>query len=184
LQRPKDKGGSGLAARTVGHVHRVLHRVLGHAVKWSLIPSNPATSADPPRVQRTEVTILAADQIGPVLKALRGRWIYPIAVLALATGARRGELCALRWKDVDLDAGRIRMEKSLEQTNAGLRLKDPKTKAGRRTVSIPPAIVAELRNHWRHQQEQRLAVGLGKASDDAMVFARADGAPFPPDTLT
>jgi integrase len=78
-----------------------------------------------------------------------------------------GELCALRWKDVDLDAARIRIEKSLEQTNAGLRLKEPKTKAGRRSVSIPPAVVAELRAHWRTQQEQRLAMGTGRAPDDA-----------------
>jgi integrase len=115
---------------------------------------------------------------------LRGRWIYPIAVLALATGARRGELCALRWKDVDLEAARIRIEGSLEQTNAGLRFKEPKTKAGRRTISISPAIVAELRQRWRAQQEQRLAMGLGRAPDEALVFARLDGTPVPPDTLT
>ncbi len=119
-----------------------------------------------------------------MLDALRGRWVYPITVLALATGARRGELCALRWKDVDLDTARIRIEKSLEQTNAGLRLKEPKTKAGRRTISIPPAVVAELRAHWRAQQEQRLALGAGRAPDDAPVFARPDGEPIPPDTLT
>jgi len=185
LQRSKAEGGSGLAPRTVGHVHRLLHRILGHAVKWNLILSNPAASADPPRVQRTsEIEILAPEQIKTVLDALRGRWTYPITILALATGARRGELCALRWKDVDLDAGRVRIEKSLEQTNAGLRLKEPKTKAGRRSVSIPPAFVAELRAHWRAQQKQRLALGAGRAPDDSPVFPRMDGAPIPPDTLT
>jgi integrase len=51
-------------------------------------------------------------------------------------------------------------------------------------VSIPPSIVAELRAHWRRQQEQRLALGLGKAADDALVFGRHDGGPWPPDSLT
>lgn len=62
--------------------------------------------------------------------------------------------------------------------------KSPKTKAGRRTVSIPPSIVAELREHWRQQQEQRLALGLGKAGADDLAFARPDGSPWPPDSLT
>jgi integrase len=62
-------------------------------------------------------------------------------------------------------------------------LKEPKTKAGKRSVSIPPVVVAQLRGHWRAQQEQRLALGLGRASDDDLVFARLDG-PVPPDTLS
>ena len=69
LQRSKAEGGAGLAPRTVGHVHRLLHRVLGHAVQWGLIVSNPAASATPPRVERSEVEILAPDQIGTVLDA-------------------------------------------------------------------------------------------------------------------
>jgi integrase len=184
LQRPKDQGGSGLAARSVGHVHRLLHRIFGHAVKWSLIVSNPASAADPPRVERAEVEILHPDQIKAVMAAIRGRWIRPIVMLALATGARRGELCGLRWRNVDMEAGRISIESSLEQTNAGLRCKEPKTKAGRRTVSIPPVIAGQLGAHWREQQEQRLSLGRGRSSGDDFVFARLEGEPIPPDTLS
>jgi len=97
---------------------------------------------------------------------------------------RRGEIAALRWGDVDLDGGRIRVERSLEQTNAGLAFKAPKTNAGRRIISIPSSIAAELKKHWREQQEKRLALGLGKAGSDDLVFARADGGPWPPDSLT
>src|SRR5262249_12462455 len=78
----------------------------------------------------------------------------------------------------------IFIRQSLEQTNAGLRRKEPKTKAGQRRISIPPAIVTELQGYWRAQQEQRLALGMGRAPDDAYVFARHDGEPIPPDTLT
>jgi integrase len=183
LQRPKPEG-AGLAARTVGHVHRVVRRALGHAVKWGAIGNNPVSAAEPPRVQRAEIEILAPDQIKIVLDALRGRPLYPVAVIALATGMRRGEIVALRWGDIDLDAGKVRVERSLEQTNAGIAPKSPKTKAGRRSVAVPPSIVAELRDHWRRQQEHRLARGMGKASPDDLVFARPDASPWPPDSLT
>jgi integrase len=183
LQRAKPEG-AGLAPRTVGHVHRLMHRVLGHAVKWGVIAGNPVTAAEPPRVEHTEVEILAPDQIKTVLQALRGRPLYPIAVLALATGARRGELAALRWADVDLDGGKITIARSLEETGAGLAFKDPKTRAGRRVVSIPPSVVAEMRTHRKVQLEQRMALGLGRAPDDALVFARPDGQAWAPDTLS
>lgn len=183
LQQPKPEG-AGLAPRTVGHVHRLLHRVFGHAVKWSVVGNNPVAAAEPPRVQRAEIEILAPDQIKAVLDALRGRPLYPVAVIGLATGMRRGEIAALRWADIDLDGGKLRIERSLEQTNAGLAFKAPKTKAGQRAVSIPPSVVAELREHWRRQQEQRLALGTGKAGPDDLVFARPDASPWPPDSLT
>src|SRR5215467_10641786 len=93
-------------------------------------------------------------------------------------------MAALRWADIDLDAGKVRVERSLDQTNAGLSFKAPKTKAGRRTISVPPSIVIELRSHWREQQEQRLALGLGKAEGDNLVFTRTDGNAWPPDSLT
>jgi integrase len=184
LQRPKSEGGAGLSPRTVGHVHRLMHRVLGHAVKWGIIANNPVSAADPPAVERTEIEILSPEQVTTLLHGLRDRPLYPIAVLGLATGMRRGELLALRWKDVDLDGGKVRIEQSLEQTKFGLRFKSPKTKAGRRTVTIPLSIVSELRAHWRRQQEQRLVLGIGKAADGDLVFARHDGSPWPPNSLT
>ena len=184
LQRAKSDGGGGLSPRTVGHVHRLMHRVFGHAAKWGVIASNPVSAADPPAVERTEIKILSPEEVFTLLRGLRVRPLYPIAVLGLATGMRRGELVALRWKDVDLDGGKVRVERSVEQTNAGLRFKSPKTKAGRRTVIIPPSIVSELRVHWRRQQEQRLALGLGKADDGDLVFARHDGSAYPPKSLT
>jgi integrase len=97
---------------------------------------------------------------------------------------RRGEIVAIRWGEIDFAAGRVKVERSLEQTNAGLDFKAPKTKAGRRAVSIPPSVVAELRRHWRQQQEVRLALGSGKAGSEDLVFARHDGNPYPPDSLT
>src|SRR5215813_4562461 len=96
LQQAKPKG-AGLAPRTIGHIHRLMHRVMSHAVKWDVIKTNPVTAADPPRIEPTEIEILDPEQIKAVLQELRGHVLYPIVVLGLATGARRGELVALRW---------------------------------------------------------------------------------------
>jgi integrase len=184
LQRAKAESGAGLAPRTIGHVHRLLKRVLGHAVKWGAAASNPASLADPPRVQRVEIEILDPARAKALIQGLRGRALYPIAILGLAAGLRRGELVALRWKDIDLDAGKVMVEQSLEQTRGGLRFKPPKTKAGRRTVSVPASVASELRAHWKRQQEQRVALGLGRASGEDLVFARLNGTPYPPNSLT
>ncbi len=178
--------GGALAPMTVGHVHRLLRRIFGHAAQWGIITSNPASLVHPPRVAQSEIEIIREDEIKVVLDALRGRDLplYAIAMVALATGMRRGELVALRWKDVDLDGGKLRVEQSIEQTKTGLRFKSPKTKHGRRTISIPPAVVADLRAHWKALQEQRLALGLGRSAPDDLVFTMWDGSPRKPNALT
>jgi integrase len=175
----------GLADRTRLHVHRVTHQVLRNAQQWGVVNSNAAALVDAPSVKAKEIEILTAAQIQMVLHALRGRSLYPIIVTALGTGARRGELLALRWKDVDLDGATLRIEQALEQTKrGGLIFKAPKTRYGRRTITLPPSTVAELRAHWKAQQEQRLALGLGKAPEDALVFATWDGSTRSPNALT
>jgi integrase len=73
--------------------------------------------------------------------------LHPIVSLAVATGMRRGELLALRWSDVDLSAASLKVERSLEETKAGLRFKSPKTKHGRRTITLPVSAVEMLRDH-------------------------------------
>jgi integrase len=174
----------GLAPRTVGHIHRIVHRALGHAVQWGLLRQNPTDVVDPPRVADTEIEILQPDDLQAILKKLQGRSIYPIAMLAIATGMRRGELLALRWKDIDMDGARLRVERSVEQTKSGLAFKSPKTKHGRRTISLPTSTVADLRAHWRTQLEQRIALGRGKSLPDDLVFPTWDGATRSPNALT
>jgi integrase len=184
LLRAGGHEGRPLAPRTVGHVHRVLHRLLGHAATWGVIAANVASVVSPPRMPDSEIAILTEDQIGAMLRHLQGRTLRPIVSFLLGTGARRGEALALRWKDVDLDDGVVRIERSLEQTKAGLRFKSPKTKHGRRNVSVSPWLVAELRAHRVRQQERRLSLGQGKAAPDDLVFARWDGEIRSPHWLT
>ena len=174
-----------LAPRTVGHVHRLLHLVFGHATKWGNIKRNVVALVNAPKVPATEAPVLQLAEIPQMFDAVRDRSLYPIAVVALGTGMRRGELCALRWQDVNLDAATLRVERSLEQTRkSGLRFKEPKSTRGRRTISLSPAVVAELRKHWAAQQEQRLSLGLGGSPRDGLVFADWDGSPWAPDRLS
>jgi integrase len=177
-------GGRPLSARTVGHAHRLLHRALERAMRLEIIARNVAHVVRPPKVEASEVAILAAAQLGNVLTRLVGHAIYPIVALALATGMRRGELCGVAWGAVDLNAATIRVERSLEETAAGLRFKSPKTRHGYRTISLPASAVELLGNHRRQQIEQRLMLGLGRLGSDDLVFALPDGSPYPPDKLS
>jgi integrase len=174
-----------LSARTVGHVHRVLHKALAVAVQWGVVSRNVASMATPPKVSGDgETEILTEEQARTLLQRLRGRSLYMVALLGLSTGCRRGELLALRWKDVDLDGGTLRIEQSIEQTKAGLRFKAPKTRHGRRTIALAPSVVAELRQHRKKQLEERLRLGMGKIPDDGLVLARWDGKPRSPNAVT
>jgi integrase len=176
--------GRPLSARTVKHAHFVLHRALERAVEGELIARNVAHGVRAPKVETTEIAILKADQIAAVLAALVGHPLYPIVVLALTSGARRGELLALRWSDVDLTTGTIRIERSLEQTSAGLKFKRPKTRHGVRSIALPPVAVEALHVHRRKQLELRLALGQGKANPDTLVFSTIEGEPMLPNGLS
>jgi integrase len=183
-RRPDGTLGRALAPRTVGHIHRLLTKIFSIAERDGLIMSNPARKADRPRIEPTEIEILTEAQARDVLAKLRGRSIYLVAALALATGMRRGELLALRWRDVNLDGGELQVQQSLEETIEGLRFKPPKTKHGRRAISLPAFVVTDLRSHKVTQNEERLALGLGKDSDSGLVFRRPDGAPLAPSSIS
>jgi integrase len=177
-------GGRPLSARTVGHAHRVLHRALARALGREELSRNVASAVPPPEVAAAEIAILGAEAIADVLSRLENHPLHPLVALALGSGMRRGELCALAWGALDLDAATVRVERSLEETKEGLRFKLPKTRAGRRTISLPTSVVETLRAHRTAQMEHRLAIGLGRPDAGDLVFARADASPHPPDNLS
>jgi integrase len=175
----------GLAPRTIRSVHVVLHQALERAKIWGVMRDNPADLNKPPKAPNQETDMLQPEEAARLLEQLRGKPLYLIASLGLATGMRRNEMLALRWRDLKLDAAQLTIKQALEQTKThGIRVKEPKTERGKRTISLPAHIVAELRQHWREQQEQRLGMGLGKAPDDSPVFAAADGRHLSPNAIT
>jgi len=184
LLKSGGKGGKPLAARTVGHAHRVLHRGLAPAFSLEIISRNVADAVPPPKVESSQIEILSAPDIPDVLAKLKGHRLYPIAAFALGTGIRRAELCGLVWGALDLDGATVRVERTLEETAAELRFKPPKTCYGLRTISLPSGVVEIMRAHRRHQAEQSLALGAGRLLADNLVFTLPDGSPYPPDQLS
>ena len=184
----RDLLATGLSARTVGHAHRLLHTGLERAVKYGVVARNVVHVVKPPRVDAAEVEILSQDQIAAVRTALADHWLLPIVELALGTGMRRGELCALTWGAVDLQKGVVQVRASLEETGAGLRVKEPKTKHARRIVALAKITAMALREHYRSQVELRLALGLGRPAATDYVFPKPSDAtfnqPWPPDQLS
>jgi integrase len=178
------KSGGPLSARTVRHAHCVLHRALQRAVESEVLSRNVASVKSPPKVDDDEVEILAADQITAVIDKLVDHPLHDIVVVDLATGLRRGELLALTLSDVDLEKAMMRVERSLEETKDGLRFKPPKTKHGKRTISLPANAVSVLRERRRKLLETRMVLGLGKPDADTLLFAEPDGSPTPPNRLT
>lgn len=173
---------------------------VGTAYRWSRSPTAPwwlrkggqtgtsntqfVHAVHPPEVDDDdEVVILTKEQIADVLNR-EEHPLHAIVALALGSGMRRGELCALPWSCLDLNKAQVRVERSLEQTKGGLRFKAPKTKNSRRTITLARSTVEVLRAHRRQQLEQRMLLGIGKLGDHDLVFGRVDGSPYPPNTLS
>jgi integrase len=119
-----------------------------------------------------------------VLTKLEGHTLFPIVAVALGTGLRRGELLGLQWGDIDLDAATLRVERSVEETKVGLRLKAPKTRRGRRNIKLPADAVAVLRDHKVQQLDIRLALGMGKPDATTLVFSDVEGELLKPHTIS
>jgi integrase len=148
------------------------------------VSRNVASVIRPPKFEPREIEILSAHQIGGVLAKFHGHALLPIVVLALATGMRRGELLVLRWEDLDLDGATVRVGRSLEETADGLRFKPPKTKHGRRIISLPPSSIGVLRAYRVSQLELRVSLGQGKPAPSSLLFSTVDGCPLSPDNLS
>ena len=180
----RDGKPGGLSPRSRRHIHRILKSSLGRAVELQVLARNPADAFKKrlPKVERREMVTHSIDQSSRLLEAIKHTRIYWPVLLALATGMRRGEVLALRWKNVDLESAILRVMESLEQTKAGLRFKTPKTDRTR-AITLPAFAVEELRRLKRRQAEELLMLGV-RQTGDTIVCARADGEPHQPRSLT
>jgi integrase len=167
----RQDGSGGVSARTIHHAHRILTRALREGARHGLVLKNVATEERPPKIAAKAMRVLSPEQVKALPALLAGRPIRAPAVVGLFTGVRRGELLALRWDAVDLERKIIKVHAALEQTvEHGTRVKGPKTASGKRTIALPDIVIDTLREHRRQQLEERLALGLGKAPADALVF--------------
>jgi integrase len=120
-----------------------------------------------------------------IVDKLRSWRFGTLAMVALFTGARLAEALALRWSRVDLDGKVIEVREALEQTRAhGIRSKRPKSKAGRRDITLPDILVEALREHRKRQLELRIQLGAGRLLDDSLLFADINGRPLSPNAIS
>lgn len=136
------RGGTGLAPKTVHNVHLALRKALGDAVEDRLLLSNPADAAHRLPAGRPEMTTWSRDELGRFLGSARNDPRFALWRLAATTGMRRGEVLGLRWRDVDLEAGRLRVTQQRVRGAEGLGYGAPKTAKGRRSVALDPATAA------------------------------------------
>ena len=165
-----------LSARSVDYIHATLQMSLSQAVRDDLITRNVAVGERPRSSRnRKEAKALSPAQVKALLMAARGTRNEALYVVAVHTGLRQGELLGLKWTDIDLDAGKLSVRRSLKVTEDGLGFGPPKNKASRRSVPLNKTAVAALRAHRLRQNEERLRSPEWRNAD--IVFPSRVGGP-------
>jgi integrase len=180
----RDGKKGGLSPLTRRYFHVILRSALGRAVEQQVLARNPADIFRKrlPKVERKEMVTLNVEESERLLEGIKDSRGYWPVMLAHATGMRRGEILAVRWKNTDLDRGVISVLQSLEQIKTGLRFKDTKNSRNR-LVTLPAFAVEELRRLKREQAEELLALGI-RQTGETLVCCGPDGEPLQPRNLT
>jgi integrase len=163
----------GLSARTVQYTHAVLRRALKQAKRWGMVDRNVTEDVDPPQLKRDEIQPLDREQTRRLLEAAEGNRLHAFYIVAVTAGLRPGEMLALRWSDVDLEAGALRINRALSDGE----FTTPKTPRSRRKIELSNTARAALRaNRKRQLEEQIKKAGLWK--DHGLVFPSTVGTPL------
>lgn len=178
----RDRLDSGLAPATVHKLHVVLHKALKAAVADGLIPRNVTAGLKPPRITREEIDPLDTEGARRLLEMARGNRLEALYVLALNTGMRQGELLALKWDDVDLERGVLRVRRTLTHSDKRFVLGEPKTKKSQRSIRLTVSAVQALREHLARQLEEMERAGSLYASG-GLIFATETGTIINPSNL-
>lgn len=164
---------AGCSPRTVQYIHVTLHKALKDAVRLRMVPANVAEAVTVPQVSKEEVRPLSPAQVKVFLKAARGERLEPMFTLAITTGMRQGELLGLKWEDLDLDEGVVRVRRTLSLDGKKIVFAPPKTAKGRRSIGLTGPAVASLKRHRALQEAE-----MGSWSENlGLVFPNKDGAP-------
>jgi len=176
----------GLAPATVRQYHAILSAALHQAEKWDWIDRSPARRATAPSVRQAPMKVPTPDQLSAMVRAAEE--IDPVLATSIAlaalTGMRRGELCALRWSDVDLDRAAIRVDRGLTVIAGEAHLGPTKTHQSRR-VALDDVGVETFRRHWAYMEQLADEAESPLIDDPFVLSLNANGArPVNPDTLT
>ncbi len=191
---------SGLSARTIRNIHVVLHEALEQAMRNNLIIRNVSEATTLPKQEKKEMRVLTTEEQDKFLKILSENKSGIIFKLDLASGMRRGELLGLRWKDVDLKEGVLRVNQSLSRTKVNfdkestenktaIMIQKPKTKKGERSIPLFSSIISDLKEHKMAEKAKFQTLGwddikIKQYFKDGFVFTNELGGHIEPRNLT
>jgi|HubBroStandDraft_6_1064221.scaffolds.fasta_scaffold46572_5 integrase len=179
----RTKASRPLSKKTVQNVAGVLSSAFKRAIKWGLITSNPVSASEPPVPKKRRGVALTTAQLEMFIAAATRPWyLSTFLEVGAATGARRGEVLALRWSDI-VD-GRAVITRSLTQTKHVLEFKCTKTEDSVRPVTLPPSTLRTLERHRKQHDELRVPFGPDYRADLDLIFANPNGTPVKPDSVS
>lgn len=175
----------------------MLSSIFKKGVQWGLINENPCSRAEHPKAEEIDVRVLTEEEIPKLMDALSDAppQYSVITQLALLLGARRGEICALRWSDIDFEKGTLSIKRTVQSIpGIGLVFNAPKTRRGKRCLRIGADCVELLQEYRRYQKVKRFRIGSawvrkvtlenGKVADNDMLFTKWNGEPMDPDIIS
>ena len=173
----------GLAPKSVRYIHGIINTSIEQAIKEHKLVVNPAKATKLPRNPKKEMKTLSVDDVTKFLTHAKKYRYYTAYLLDLATGLRRGELLALRWKDIDLDNGTININRHLVKIKGGVAFQEPKTKLSKRIVEITDEAISVLKQLSTRQKSEILKAGEAYIKDD-LVFCTTLGNHLQPRSFT
>jgi integrase len=181
---PSHPNGRPLSPKTVREVAFLTYGVLKKARAWELISENPADfeRITLPKPEKKQAAIVEKEAFRAFIDRARTTRLFPLLVLAAATGARRGELLALQWADINFETGLMLVTKSLEETKAGLRIKC--TKGERPRQFIVPRAALEVLEQLKIEQARDKELFGADYEDVDLIFCRPEGGYLRPDKVS
>ena len=178
-----EKSEGGLSPRSVVYLRHLLRQALTQAERWGMVPRNVAKLVDPPRMTRAEGQPLSPAEARRLLAVMASDRLSALYTVAVSVGLRQGEALGLRWADVDLDDGSLRVRSTLQHIDGEYQFRPPKTEKSRRTVALPQVAVRALRKHRSDQLADRLRAST-EWEDWDLVFATPAGRSLHGPTVT
>ena len=161
----------GLAPKTVRNIHQMIGSAYNLAIEQRLVTKNPTQGCALPKVEHKEMKTLTADQLSAFFQEAKDSGVYELYYLDLATGLRRGELLGLKWADVDLDRGVLKIQRAISRQNGKVVEAPLKTKNAYRTLPLSADAIDVL------MQQRR------KTGNSEWVFPSPSGGPMSPDSV-
>ena len=172
---------AGASPQSVRHIRMVLGLALKQAVSWNLVVRNVAAMTKGPKVERAVIHPMSQDATRTFLASVRSKRLGSLYEVAFTLAMRRGEICGLRWDDVNLEKRELHVRKSLQRVGGRLQLLELKTKSSIRTITLPERAIVALKRQRVRQMEERLAAGSDwQGNPDNLVFTSRRGTPVEP----